>query len=429
MTKRDSDGSGDGPRGGSGRDPVLAQYEAYPYPPRDPADEKKRLVIGSPSHLREIDHYVFGGRRDPRTPLNVLVAGGGTGDGAIMLAQQLADEARALGTDPGQVTHVDISGPSQAIAKARARVRELGNIRFVEGSLLEIGALAPGPYDYVDCCGVLHHLPDPEAGLAALRAVLADGGGMGLMLYAPLGRTGVYPVQRALRALADEAESPADKVALARSLLDNLPETNWLRRNSLVADHLQAGESGIYDLLLHARDRSYSVPEVAVFAASAGLAVTAFIEPVRYDPAVYLTTEELLKRARALSWLEACALAENLCGTMKTHVFYAVPEARAAGAVARPGAQQAVPVLREGDPVSLAGGFAKAGRIKIDLDGVSARFDLPEGAAAIVGLIDGRRSLGEIQRVLGLDWFAFKARFDRLYAVLNPLNMLLVRRV
>ena len=41
---------------------LAAQYEAYPYPARDPAEEARRLVVGSPSHLREIDHWVFGGR-------------------------------------------------------------------------------------------------------------------------------------------------------------------------------------------------------------------------------------------------------------------------------------------------------------------------------------------------------------------------------
>ena len=29
-------------------DPVRRQYETYPYPERDPADEAKRLIEGSP---------------------------------------------------------------------------------------------------------------------------------------------------------------------------------------------------------------------------------------------------------------------------------------------------------------------------------------------------------------------------------------------
>jgi hypothetical protein len=72
---------------------VRAQYEAYPYPHRDPRDEAKRLITGSPSHPLEIDHYLFRGRRDWSRPFRALVAGGGTGDGTIMLAQGLADRS------------------------------------------------------------------------------------------------------------------------------------------------------------------------------------------------------------------------------------------------------------------------------------------------------------------------------------------------
>ena len=39
---------------------AAAQYETYPYPRRDPRDEAKRLIVGSPGHLREVDHWVFG---------------------------------------------------------------------------------------------------------------------------------------------------------------------------------------------------------------------------------------------------------------------------------------------------------------------------------------------------------------------------------
>ena len=46
-------------------DPLIEQYEAYPYPARDPADEAKRLIEGSPSHLLEIDHYLFAEFAEP----------------------------------------------------------------------------------------------------------------------------------------------------------------------------------------------------------------------------------------------------------------------------------------------------------------------------------------------------------------------------
>ncbi len=107
---------------------LAAQYEAYPYPQRDPRDEARRLIVGSPSHLREVDHWVFGAARPATTPLNALVAGGGSGDATVMLAQQMASAGRA-----GSVTWLDRSAAARRVAQARVEARALGNVRFEEG--------------------------------------------------------------------------------------------------------------------------------------------------------------------------------------------------------------------------------------------------------------------------------------------------------
>ena len=78
------------------------------------------------------------------------------------------------------------------------------------------------------------------------------------MLYGALGRTGVYPMQEMLRMIAGGDDDHA-RIALARRLYDDLPESNWLRRNAYVGDHLAGDDAGLYDLLLHARDRAYRV--------------------------------------------------------------------------------------------------------------------------------------------------------------------------
>ncbi len=140
---------------------VHAQYESYPYPARDPADEARRLITGSPSHLLEISPYLNRGRLDLSKPFRALVAGGGTGDAVIMLAQQLTD----AGASNARVTYLDLSTASRAVAEARAAARGLSNIDFMTGEIEAVARLGPGPYDYIDCCGVLHHLADPEAGL------------------------------------------------------------------------------------------------------------------------------------------------------------------------------------------------------------------------------------------------------------------------
>jgi ubiquinone/menaquinone biosynthesis C-methylase UbiE len=112
---------------------LAAQYEAYPYPQRDPRDEARRLVVGSPGHLREIDHWVFGALRPASRPLRALVAGGGTGDATIMLAAQLAQAGR-----PGSVTYLDRSAAAMAVAQARAAARGLSNIVWEQRSLLDL---------------------------------------------------------------------------------------------------------------------------------------------------------------------------------------------------------------------------------------------------------------------------------------------------
>lgn len=95
-------------------DAVRDQYEDLPYPPRNPEDERQRLVTGSPSQIVEIDHYLYAGARDWAEPFRVLVAGGGTGDALIMMAQQLADRSC-----PAEIHYLDLSTASRAIAEER----------------------------------------------------------------------------------------------------------------------------------------------------------------------------------------------------------------------------------------------------------------------------------------------------------------------
>ena len=213
----------------SSLDDVRAQYEALPYPPRDPRDEAIRLITGTPSHILEINHYLFAGRLSFNRPFRALVAGGGTGDACIMLAQQLADRRC-----PGEVVYLDLSTASRAICEARAKARGLRNIQFLTGSLLDLPNMNIGLFDYIDCTGVLHHLPDPAAGMKALAAVLQPEGGVGVMLYGQYGRTGVYPLQEMLRTLAPPSMARLARICTepgaATSATETLPcSLGWAR--------------------------------------------------------------------------------------------------------------------------------------------------------------------------------------------------------
>jgi SAM-dependent methyltransferase len=369
---------------------LAAQYEAYPYPARDPREEARRLIIGSPSHLREVDHWVFGARRPASRPLNALMAGGGSGDGTIMLAQQMAWAGR-----PGRVTWLDRSAAARKVATARAEVRGLDNIAFEEGSILDLPRSGLGPFDYIDCCGVLHHLPDPAEGLAALVSVLAEGGGIGLMVYAPHGRTGVYMLQDALRILASAEEPPPARVEVAKRLWKGLPETAWLKKNPWIDDHIRGGDAGLYDLLLNPRDVAFTVPQLAALVEGAGLRVACMVEPLRYDPDTWLTDPKLRARTAALAPMARAALAEAVCGNMGIHIAYCV---RASDPVAPADwdAPAAVPVLREIEGPALAKALRQDGLLPVTWDGLRAAVPMPRLAGALLSRIDGKRSWGEI---------------------------------
>lgn len=406
-------------------DEVRAQYEVLPYPPRDPRDEAIRLITGTPSHILEINHYLFSGRLNFMRPFRALVAGAGTGDACIMLAQQLADRRC-----PGEVVYLDISTASRQICEARAKARGLRNINFLTGSLLDLPSMPIGQFDYIDCTGVLHHLPDPAVGMRALASVLHQEGGVGVMLYGEYGRSGVYPLQELLRTLAPTSMALEDRIAMAKRLIRFLPTTNLFRRNPYLNDHVTGGDAGLYDLLLHSQDRAFTVPAINAMAQQSGLRVVAFLEPVRYEPATYMSDPIIARQASSLPLVERAAFAERLAGNLRTHVFYAT---RAGfDTVARPEDTSAIPVLRELDAQKLSAGLQPGTPLIANLDGFPWRAQLPPLAARIVSQIDGRKTVAEIYTALGAQgglpqWEDFYTQFEDLYVKLNGVNHLLLR--
>ena len=388
---------------------VKDQYEAYPYPERDPKDEAKRLISGSPSHPLEIDHFLFAGQRDWSKPLRALVAGGGTGDGLIQLAQMLTQLGK-----PYEITYVDLSRAARKVAEARAKTRKLKGITFVTGSLLDAPEL--GQFDYIDCCGVLHHLPDPAEGFQALRAALAPGGGLGFMVYAPYGRSGVYPLQEAFGALYDGL-SPKERLAAGRKIVAGLPAGHPFKTNPNLGDHHDS-DAGFYDLLLHSQDRAFDVPQLVDVMAETGWVLSGFTMPALYDLA------RITGLPGHLEGTEAMAVAEKLRGTIKTHVGYAVPAGE--GRVPASGKNRAlVPHLKGTQPQALAQAVAQGQAPKLSFAGIDTRLNLPKAAAPLIAAIDGRRTLADIAAVTNTDPIALGATWSRVEAELADWGMLL----
>ncbi len=275
-------------------------------------------------NLIVLNHHCFNGARDFRAGFRALVAGGGTGDSTIYLAEQLRNFA-------AEVVYLDVSAASLAVARERAAIRGLTNIRWVNDSILNLPALGLGAFDYVSCTGVLHHLASTEAGLGILTGALRDDGVILLMLYGRYGRRSVYDMQALLRTYLPADAGIGEKVRLTRQLLAALPASNsFIReldkwRREIAADGF--GDAGLYDLLLHSQDRCFDVPELYRLAGSAGLDLLGFVDrAAAYEPLNLLAPTASQADQRA--WLASLdlprrqAIAEQMGGDLSAHEFY-----------------------------------------------------------------------------------------------------------
>jgi 2-polyprenyl-3-methyl-5-hydroxy-6-metoxy-1,4-benzoquinol methylase len=416
---------------------VRAQYEAYPFPLRDPRDESKRLVITEQDCLGKLNHYCFGGRQGFGNGFRVLVAGGGTGDHTIFLAEQLRDY-------DASVTYIDISSSSLDICKERGRIRNLHNIEWHQHSLLDVASLDLAPFDLISCTGVLHHLPEPDRGLEALRSVLAPDGAMSLMLYGRTGRMAVYAGQELMRLVNDGIDDPKLKTRHARALVQCLPETNWLLRGGdrkKILGELLDDESNLNDVLLHDQDRAYSVPEIYEFLAEAQLELIEFTsfyaEPpccrFMYDPTAWITDSTLKAHVANMPRPQQQAIAEAMNCVLTCHGFYAAPEA--AERIASPNDFDMVPFFHYFDPGNLPQHFRDAvGReCGLSYRQSTIQFEVGKYSADLVAGIDGSRSMGELMEMVrrksagAATQSELWQHFMAFYKPLNTLDVLLLR--
>lgn len=417
---------------------VKAQYEHLPYPPVDPQDEKKRLQRTWLEDLPMMNHYCFQGKASFRNGFRVLVAGGGTGDATIFLAEQL----RA--TD-AEIVHLDLSAASIAIARQRAALRGLTNIRWIQDSLLNAADLGLGKFNYINCCGVLHHLADPDAGLCALKAVLAADGAIGVMVYGAIGRLGIYQMQSMLRLVNGPGASADDKIAQARALLAVLPASSWFKRGEDLYGDSRKGDADIYDMFLHSQDRAYTVDQIFDWLADQhGFHITlSDIHRGRfpYLPSMTLHQDATLLRASLKDMPPRAqhALSELVLGDLLRHTFYLTATVAATAAYGDAAmvpfffhepltgaALEPVFTARDGGPITLHHAFL----------GLTVQINAGTYSAKILSRIDGRRSFQQIFDLVRSEprWRAnppdnatLFADFAASYDALNAIERLLLR--
>ncbi len=222
-------------------------YDQRPYPPPvDDLDGYRQRWQDEGKH--RADFHLHWPDRPYRADLTVLVAGCGTVQAA----------RHALRLPDSLVVGIDISGTSVRHTEALKRKYDLANLEVYQLPIERVGELGRG-FDKIVCTGVLHHLPDPQAGLRALQAVLEPDGAMDLLVYAAYGRAGVYMLQEYCRRLGI-GQTDKDIQELAHTLTA-LPANHPLARLLAESPDFQHPDA-LADALLNPQDRAYSVPQL-----------------------------------------------------------------------------------------------------------------------------------------------------------------------
>jgi len=295
---------------------VRAFYDRYPYPP--PVDSLDRYRQRWQEPLRRRADYHLSWPAEPyRDDFSILIAGCGTSQAA----------KHAVRWPSAHVTGIDLSETSVRVTKELKRTHDLRNLCVHQMAVERAGELGMS-FDQIVCTGVLHHLENPDAGLAALRDVLKPDGAIHLMVYAPYGRAGIYMLQDYCRRLGIRAtdEGIRDLVVALREL----PRGHPLERLVREAPDFRH-EAALADALLHPRDRAYSVPQLFEFLEAAGLRFGRWLKQAPYSPhcgmMAHLTHAS---RLTSLAPAEQSAAAELFRGTMVRHSLVAYRSDRAA---------------------------------------------------------------------------------------------------
>lgn len=246
------------PPAGGVSDAVRRQYEEHPYPRWQAPPGSRRTDF---RHILEslpgVDRAAL-----PPAPLRLLIAGCGTGYEAIDMARMDASLS---------VTAVDLSRASLAFARRKADELGVANLRFLQGDILALAALGE-TFDMATSTGVLHHMADPDAGLASIAGVLRPGGVVRLALYSHRARA---PVRAAHALIAERGwQGDADGIRAFRAHILSLPAEDPLAVLRASEDFYSL--SGCRDLAFHVHERHYRFAEIAALIAGAGLRLVGF---------------------------------------------------------------------------------------------------------------------------------------------------------
>lgn len=263
-------------------DVVSNQYAkwVYPEPIVDlPAWLSHNWQWFDPSH----SHRLFWPDRDYQPDMDILVAGCGTNQAAVI----------AYTNPSAHVVAVDVSQPSLDHHQFLKDKYGLKNLTLHRLPIEDIANLNRD-FDFIMSTGVLHHMASPETGMKALASCLRQHGVAAIMLYAKYGRIGVDMMQSVFRELG--LSQSEESVQVVKETLAVLPPDHPIKSYMGIAPDLNY-DAGLVDTFLHGRDRNYSIQDCLDLVAYSGLVFQDLLFKAPYHPSPF--SDNMLKNKLA----------------------------------------------------------------------------------------------------------------------------------
>jgi SAM-dependent methyltransferase len=247
---------------------IARQYKdwVYPQPIPDISEFVKQYFdLSDPSLFRR---KLWPRKIEPEN-LSILIAGCGANQAAHY----------AFTNRNSEVLGIDVSDSSLSHEAHLKQKHRLDNLELLQMSLGEIGSLGR-TFDLIVCTGVLHRLPDPDAGLRCLRDVLKPHGVISIMLYGSFPRVGVYMLQEVFRLLG--LKQDVEGIGVVKRAIDILPKSHYLNVYRQIAPDL-GYDSGLVDTFLHPADRAFTVSEILKLARDNDLKLQSWLDNLQYS--------------------------------------------------------------------------------------------------------------------------------------------------
>ena len=235
---------------------VREMYETTPYPrwlPGAPA------LGGDPWTVLRARFPWAEDLPKPGAPARILMPGAGSGRHPVEAAKKYPEAS---------VTAVDLSRASLAYGQRISRNLSLENLTFHHGDILKLPETGER-YDWIECLGVVHHMGDPAAGVAALAECLNPGGVLRIMVYAASRRRGINAFKAATPNWRDIGADPDLIRALRQDIVQNPARQSLLDDLGRRPDFFS--RSGFRDLLFHIQEASYDAAGIRDLIAGAPL--------------------------------------------------------------------------------------------------------------------------------------------------------------